>query len=121
MIIKYEDIDRIINILQEAKSKLKPGQVYKFEGTKLNIVNRLDNENWCVKSNNEKELIFIRNFYTKYRPGGHNFDGYFSVGEYWLSDNLKDDVWIPQSTKLNSKYKEISFEEFKQFANEYKG
>lgn len=122
MIIKYEDIDRIINILQEAKNNLKPGEKYKFEGNKVNTT-KINNfpERWCVKADTLNELQFIRDFFTKHRSVKYNFNGHFETGVYWLSENLTCSSWIFQNSEIKTGYSPISFEEFKQFTDEYKG
>jgi hypothetical protein len=130
MIIKYEDIDRIIKILQEAKSKLKPGQVYKFEGKKVNIINKFP-EKWILMWDklNADDLIHVNEFFWT-RRGSRGWAFTRDGGCYFNKDldltQKGDNPYIIKGDNelykfLKKGYEFISFEQFKQFANEYKG
>lgn len=58
MKIKYEDIDRVINILQKSKEQLKPGEVFEFTNNKLKIKKSIPTS-WCIKANTQEELDII--------------------------------------------------------------
>lgn len=120
MIIKYEDIDRIINILQETKNNLKPGEFYKFEGNKKKIINipSFDTrKGWYITTTKKTNTIICDWFDSL----GHNSDrtignhyGYNSKGKPDGRMNYVDKKILESSDYFGSN-SEITFEEFKTY------
>lgn len=103
MKIKYEDIDRIINILQESKNKLKPGEVFEFNNNKLEINNFKLPEKWYVERN-ENNYRTINSYANSIFP---------SKGWEGKSRYLANKIHYPISKhNIPSGYIEITYQDF---------